>query len=300
MASSPWVVSDELWELVEPLLPKKERRSRYPGRKRLLIGRRCAGSCSCCTPGAPGRICRRSSGSGRGSRVGVVSMSGSGPACGSRLHALLLTRLRAAGRSSGRARSLTRARSRRKRGSETGPSPVDRGRAGSKHHLLTDAHGIPLAWTLTGGNRNDVTQLLPLLDRVPAVAGVRGRPRRRPDRVVADRGYDHDKYRRLLWARGIKPVIARRKTEHGSGLGRHRWVVERTISLAPPDETTARPLRTPRRDPRSLPRPRGLPGSTTVTTEDGTSRIGMHGRDVLPSCRPRGTIGEWRTTRRRS
>ena len=117
-----------------------------------------------------------------------------------------------------------------KGGSETGPSPVDRGRAGSKHHLLTDAHGTPLAWTLTGGNRNDVTQLLPLLDRVPAVAGLPGRPRCRPDRVVADRGYDHDKYRRLLWARGIKPVIARRNTEHGSGIGRHRWVVERTIS----------------------------------------------------------------------
>ena len=83
---------------------------------------------------------------------------------------------------------------------------------------------------MTGGNRNDVTQLLPLLDRVPAVAGVPGRPRRRPERVVADRGYDHDKYRRLLWARGIKPVIARRNTEHGSGIGRHRWVVERTIS----------------------------------------------------------------------
>ena len=83
---------------------------------------------------------------------------------------------------------------------------------------------------MTGGNRNDVTQLLPLLDRVPAVAGLPGRPRCRPEMVVADRGYDHDKYRRLLWARGIKPVIARRNTEHGSGIGRHRWVVERTIS----------------------------------------------------------------------
>ena len=57
-----------------------------------------------------------------------------------------------------------------KGGSETGPSPVDRGRAGSKHHLLTDAGGIPLAWALTGGNRNDITQLLALVDRVPAVA----------------------------------------------------------------------------------------------------------------------------------
>jgi transposase len=43
--------------------------------------------------------------------------------------------------------------------------------------------------------------------------------------LIADRGYDHDKYRRLLWQRGIKPVIARRQTENGSGLGRQRWVV---------------------------------------------------------------------------
>jgi transposase len=94
---------------------------------------------------------------------------------------------------------------------------------------LVDATGIPLAVSLTGGNRNDVTQLIPLLDALHArpVAGKPGRPRQKPDLVVADRGYDHDKYRRLLWARGIKPLIARRGAEHGSGLGTVRWVVER-------------------------------------------------------------------------
>ena len=51
-------------------------------------------------------------------------------------------------------------------GSQTGKSPVDRGRPGSKHHLLVDGSGLPLAWALTGGNRHDITQLLPLLDRV--------------------------------------------------------------------------------------------------------------------------------------
>jgi transposase len=117
-----------------------------------------------------------------------------------------------------------------KGGSETGPSPVDRGRPGSKQHLLVDATGIPLAFSVTGGNRNDITQLIPLLDAVPAVGGRPGRPRRRPDSVLADRGYDHDKYRRLVRARGIKPVIARRQSDHGSGLGRHRWVVERTFA----------------------------------------------------------------------
>jgi hypothetical protein len=55
------------------------------------------------------------------------------------------------------------------------------------------------------------------------------RPRQRPDQVIADRGYDRDKYRRELWRRGVTPRIARRCTEHGSGLGRVRWVVERTL-----------------------------------------------------------------------
>jgi transposase len=68
-----------------------------------------------------------------------------------------------------------------------------------------------------------------LLDRVPPVRGRIGRPRRRPRTLIVDRGYDYDKYRRLVWQRGIKPIIARRQTEHGSGLGRHRWVVERTF-----------------------------------------------------------------------
>ena len=57
-----------------------------------------------------------------------------------------------------------------------------------------------------------------------------GRPRRRPRSLLADRGYDHDKYRRLLRERGITPLIARRQTEHGSRLGRDRWVVERTFA----------------------------------------------------------------------
>jgi IS5 family transposase len=116
-----------------------------------------------------------------------------------------------------------------------GPSPVDRARPGSKHHLLVDATGIPLAWTVTGGNRNDVTQLVPLLERIPPVRGKVGRPRRRPQRVTADRGYDHDKYRRELRRRGIAPEIARRQTQHGSGLGRARWVVEATQRGTDPD-----------------------------------------------------------------
>ena len=96
--------------------------------------------------------------------------------------------------------------------------------------MIVDPSGIALAATLTGGNRNDVTQLLPLVDGAGSIRAKHGRPRQRPDSLIADRGYDHDKYRRELWVRGVKPIIARRATEHGSGLGRMRWVVERTFA----------------------------------------------------------------------
>jgi hypothetical protein len=73
-----------------------------------------------------------------------------------RLHTLLLAELRAPVSWSGCARSPTPATYKRKGGTATGPSSVDRARPGSKHHLLIDATGIPLGWTVTGGNRNDV------------------------------------------------------------------------------------------------------------------------------------------------
>ena len=115
-------------------------------------------------------------------------------------------------------------------GKKTGPNPTDRAKAGSKHHVLTDANGIPLAALLTAANRHDVTQLLPLVDAIPAVGGKRGAPRRRPDIVQGDRGYDSQPHRHALQARGIRPLLARRHTPHGSGLGTTRWVVERTLA----------------------------------------------------------------------
>jgi transposase len=96
--------------------------------------------------------------------------------------------------------------------------------------LITDANGIPLNVTLTGANAHDVTQLLPLIDGIPPVRGKPGRPRSRPDRVQGDRGYDSEPHRRELRSRRIEPVLARRNTEHGSGLGVTRWVVERTLA----------------------------------------------------------------------
>lgn len=117
-----------------------------------------------------------------------------------------------------------------RRGKKTGPSPVDRRKAGSKHHLLTDGNGVPLSVVLTGANRHDITQLLPLLDTVPPVNGKRGRPRKRPETLQGDRGYDSQPHRKALRRRGIKPLLAKRGMPHGSGLGKSRWVVERSFA----------------------------------------------------------------------
>nr|WP_218009261.1 IS5 family transposase [Herbidospora cretacea] len=228
----PWEVDDELWAVIEPLLPRRPRRVRHPGRKRLDDRLALQGILFVLHTGIAWEHLPQELGYGSGmtcwrrldewNRAGVWQ----------RLHEILLDRLRSAdvldlsraAVDSSQIRAL-------KGGPQTGPSPVDRGRAGSKHHLITDAGGIPLAVILTGANRNDVTQLLPLLHAIPKIRGKRGRPRQRPDAVLADRGYDHDKYRRLVRALQIRPLIARRGTPHGSGLGRQRWVVEQTFAL---------------------------------------------------------------------
>jgi transposase len=87
-----------------------------------------------------------------------------------------------------------------------------------------------LATLVTGANVHDVTQLIPLVDAIPPIGGKPGRPRRRPKRVQGDRGYDSEAHRKTLRQRGILPVLAKRNTPHGSGLGVHRWVIERTIA----------------------------------------------------------------------
>jgi transposase len=93
-----------------------------------------------------------------------------------------------------------------------------------------EAQGIPLATILTAAQCHDVTQLLPLVEKVPPVRGKPGRPRRRPQSLYGDRAYDSQSHRQQLRRRGIVPVLAKRNTPHGSGLGVYRWVVERTIS----------------------------------------------------------------------
>ena len=84
---------------------------------------------------------------------------------------------------------------------------------------------------MTGANAHDVIPLLPLVEAVPSVRGKRGKPRHRPDSLQADRGYDSEPHRKVLRSKRIKPIIAKRSTEHGNGLGSTQWIVEHSFRL---------------------------------------------------------------------
>ncbi|MCX5261769.1 IS5 family transposase [Streptomyces canus] len=118
-----------------------------------------------------------------------------------------------------------------KGGADTGPSPVDRRKTGSKHHLICDGRGTPLKVITTAANVNDVTQTLALVDGIPPVAGRPGRPRRRPDSLLGDKGYDSNSHREELRKRRILPVISRKGSPNIKGLGKLRYVVEQTFAL---------------------------------------------------------------------
>ena len=120
---------------------------------------------------------------------------------------------------------------RQKGGEAAGPNPVDRGKPGSKYHLIVDRSGVPLAVRLSAANAHDATQLLRLVDAIPPIIGPRGRPgrpRKCPANLHADKAYDSADLRRALRARGITPRLARRGIDSSERLGRYRWVVERT------------------------------------------------------------------------
>ena len=93
--------------------------------------------------------------------------------------------------------------------------------------MIVDGQGTPLAVEHTGANVHDSEMAIALVDRIPNIKQRRGRPRKHPDEVLADRAYDaEEKIRQPLRRRRVTPLIAKRNTEHGSGLGKYRYVVE--------------------------------------------------------------------------
>jgi IS5 family transposase len=119
---------------------------------------------------------------------------------------------------------------RRKGGEETGPNPVDRGRPGSKRHLIVDGEGMPLSEALTGASVHDSKTFEELIEGVEPARTLSGLPRRWPDKIHADKGYDLPRCRKTVRQRGMEARIARRGVDSSERLGRHPWVVERTLA----------------------------------------------------------------------
>jgi transposase len=223
------LLPDALWAKVEPLLPKpKRRRFRYPGRRPLAPRRALTGILFVLRTGIRWNDLPCEMGCGSGSRCRRYLKAWHRAGVWTRLHALLLAELDDAGKIDWSRAAVDASFARALGGGEdTGRSPVDRGKKGSKHHAVVDPHSTPLGATTTAANVPDVKALPGVVDAVPVVRGRRGRARRRPKRLYADRAYDSEPHRRRMRRRGIDPKFARRRTAHGSGLGKYRWPVER-------------------------------------------------------------------------
>ncbi|MFH8753984.1 transposase [Streptomyces rimosus] len=140
----------------------------------------------------PGGICRRRSARPPPPRI-AASRYGPGSACGVGCIGRCWTNSEFGAKWTGPRRSSTRPPFAPKGGSLTGPNPVDRGKKGSKLHVLSDAQGIPLAVAVSGANMHDSLALKPLVLGIPAVRSRRGPRRRRPDKLRADKTSHADK-----------------------------------------------------------------------------------------------------------
>ena len=196
---------DQLWQRLEPLLPQKKQRRKvqYAGRKRAEARQVLTGIIFVLKTGVPWKSLPATSDfpSGHTCRRRLLEWDKRG--VWRRLWQSLLADLQAEGRLDWERGVVDSSSVRAGHGGEkTGKSPVDRGKLGSKHHLLVEGRGVPLSISLTGANRHDITQLLNLVESIPPVKGRRGRPRRKPKRVQGDRAYDSEPHRRALKKKG--------------------------------------------------------------------------------------------------
>jgi transposase len=113
---------------------------------------------------------------------------------------------------------------RAKRGGDlTGPNPTDRGKRGTKYHVAITADGVPVACAATAANVNDTVLFERLFLAAWAILV-------RINTVFADKGCDAEHHRELCRRFHIEPHIHKRRQPHGSGLGKRRWPVERSLA----------------------------------------------------------------------
>jgi transposase len=224
------LLPDELWGIIEPILPKWEP-SPKGGRPRLGDRAALTGILFVLKTGLGWEDLPREMGCGCGMTCWRRLRDWQADGTWERIHRELLSRLRGAEKIDWRRALVDSSSVRAAYGGEaTGKSPVDRAKPGSKHHVITDASGVPLASSVTAANRNDISELAPLFNKLPAVAGKVGRPRRKPDALQGDLAYDSEPHRQGLRELGIEPILPEKGVEEREGLGETRWPVERTLA----------------------------------------------------------------------
>ncbi|WP_198037200.1 IS5 family transposase [Nocardia sp. BMG51109] len=224
------LVPDELWELAEPLLP--EFRPRPQGGGIAAVDQRVVFTAVVyvLTSGCAWRMLPSSFGVSVPTahrRFTVWTEAG----VWRRLHRAVLDELGGDGLIDWSRAVIDAASVRgRKRGDPTGPNPTDRGKPGPKRHILSDRAGVPLAVAVSAADVHDSHALEPLVEAIPAVRSRRGPRRRRPGKLHADKACDRPELRLWVHRRGMAVRIARKGIESTERLGRHRWVIERSVS----------------------------------------------------------------------
>ncbi len=225
-----WIVPDGLWEIARPLLPSARVRPQGGGVANIDDEAVFAAIIYVLVSGCAWRAlppCFGASKHGGASPVcHLVACGGLGPAASE------------GSPTAGRAEtgrplpcgSRLRPCPRQKKGGElAGPSPVDRGKPGSKMHVLSDANGLPLRVGLSAANTHDSQALKPMLSHFH-MGHESHATDSKPQRLHADKAYDVPHLRKWLWGKHIGVRIARKGIDSSERLGRRRWVIERTMS----------------------------------------------------------------------
>ncbi|MFJ6493589.1 IS5 family transposase [Streptomyces californicus] len=224
------LVPDELWELFQRVVPEAPSRPQGGGRRRHgdreVLAAIVFVATSGCTWQQPASASFGPSGATAHRRFSEWSKA----RVWAKLHRLVLDELGARGELDWSRCAIDSVNMRALKGDLTGPNPVDRGKYGSKIHLITERSRLPISVGISGANLHDSQALIPLVKGIPPIRSRRGRRRRKPDKLHADKGYDYSYLRRWLRERGITHRIAHKGVESSHRLGRHRWTVERTMA----------------------------------------------------------------------
>ncbi|MFF7780017.1 IS5 family transposase [Streptomyces tanashiensis] len=225
------LVPDELWELFQRVVPEAPSRPqgsgwrRHDGNREVLAATVFVATSGCtwqqlptASFGLSGATAHRRFSEWSKARVWA------------RLHRMVLGELGSPGELDWSGCAIDSVNMRALKGDLTGPNPADRGMYDSKIHLITEQTGLPISVSISGANLHDSQALIPPVKGIPPIRSRRGRRRRKPGKLHADKGYDYPHLRRWLRGRGITHRIARKGVESSQRPGRHRWTIERTMA----------------------------------------------------------------------